>query len=66
LKVREQPVTVTATFELTPTDSGCSYSVSHRVTAKVPFVSGQVQKYVMTQTAKGATDELEYLRNYLG
>ena len=66
LKVREQPVTVTGTFELIPTDSGCTYSVSHKVRAKVPFVSGQVQKYVMSQTTKGATNELEYLKNYLG
>jgi hypothetical protein len=66
LNVREQPVTVTGAFELSPTESGCTYSVSHKVRAKVPFVSGQVQKYVMSQTAKGATDELEYLRKYLG
>lgn len=66
LKVREQPVTVTGTFELTSTESGCAYSVSHKVKARVPLVSGQVQKYVMSQTTKGAADELEYLKNYLG
>jgi hypothetical protein len=31
----------------------------------MPFVSGQIEKYVRTQTARGATDELEYLRKYL-
>ena len=66
LDVREQPVIVTGKFELMPTETGCSYSVTHRVKAKVPFVSGQVEKFVMGQTTKGATDELEYLRNYLG
>jgi hypothetical protein len=40
--------------------------VTHRVRAKVPFVSGQIEKFVRTQTAKGANDELEYLRKYLG
>lgn len=65
LDVREQPVSVTARFELMPTSTGCSYSVSHQAKAKIPFMSGQVEKYVLGQTAKGATDELEYLRNYL-
>ena len=66
LKVREQPVTVTGRFELAATDRGCSYSVSHKVRARVPLISGQVRKYVMSQTTKGAADELEYLKNYLG
>ncbi|MDH3788437.1 MAG: DUF2505 domain-containing protein [Xanthomonadales bacterium] len=66
LQVREQPVTVTGQFQLVPSETGCSYSVTHRVRAKVPFVSGQIEKYVRTQTAKGANDELEYLRKYLG
>jgi len=65
LQIREQPVTVTGQFELVPSDTGCTYSVSHRVKARMPFVSGQIEKYVRTQTARGATDELEYLRKYL-
>ncbi len=65
LKVREQPVTVTGKFELAATESGCTYRVSHKVRAKVPLVSAQVQKFVMSQTARGAEDELEYLKNYL-
>jgi len=65
LDVREQPVSVTGQFELMPTSTGCSYSVSHKAQAKIPFMSGQIAKYVLGQTVKGATDELEYLRNYL-
>jgi hypothetical protein len=65
LDVREQPVSVTGLFELVPTSTGCKYSVSHRAKAKIPFMSGQIEKYILGQTTKGATDELEYLRNFL-
>ncbi len=65
LEVRDQPVTIFGSFELTPTETGCRYSVSHRVKVNIPFVGRQVQKYILGQTAKGATDELEYLRTYL-
>lgn len=65
LEVRDQPVTIFGTFELIPTETGCRYSVSHKVKVIIPFVGRQVQKYILGQTAKGATDELEYLRNYL-
>jgi len=65
LEVRGQPVTVSANFELAPTASGCRYTVSHRAKAKIPLVGKQVEKYILGQTADGATDELEYLRDYL-
>lgn len=65
LEVRGQSVTIFGNFELTPTETGCRYSVSHRVKVNIPFVGRQVQKYILGQTAKGAYDELEYLRTYL-
>ena len=65
MTVREQPVTIRGSFELMPASDGCRYSVSHRVTAKVPLVGWQIEKYILGQTAKGAEDELEYLRKYL-
>ena len=65
LEVRGLPVTIAARFELVPTKNGSHYSVSHRVKAKIPLVGKQIEKYIMGQTAGGATDELEYLSNYL-
>ena len=42
------------------------YSVKHRARAKVPFVSEQVEKFILGHTTRGAEDELEYLSKYLG
>lgn len=66
LDVRGQPVTVAARFQLEPTSTGSRYTVSHSVKAKIPLVGKQVEKYILGQTASGATDELAYLRDYLG
>lgn len=66
LDVRGQPVTVAASFQLEPTSTGSRYTVSHSVKAKIPLVGKQVEKYILGQTASGATDELAYLTDYLG
>ena len=65
LEIRGQPVTVTGHFDLVPSGAGCQYSVSHKASAKIPFVSGQIEKYILGQTRDGAYDELEYLRKHL-
>lgn len=65
LNVREQPVKIIGNFELVLTGTGCTYKVSHQAKAKIPFLSGQIEKFVLEQTVKTAQDELEYLRNYL-
>jgi len=66
MAVRGQPVTILGSFELMPTSEACRYSVSHRARAKVALVGAQVEKYVLGQTTRGAEDELEYLRDFLG
>lgn len=66
LKVRGQPVTVFADFELRSTAGGCRYSVSHRAKAAIPLVGSRVEKFILSQTSDGAADELTYLRDYLG
>ena len=65
MDVRGQPITISASFELVPTKSGCRYSVTHRVKAKIPLVGKQIEKYILSQTSDGATDELTYLRDHL-
>ncbi len=65
MSVRGQPVTIEADFELQPQGKGCRYSVSHSAKAKIPLVGRQVEKFILSQTAGGAEDELAYLRDYL-
>ena len=65
LDIRDQPVTITGQFNLVPTSTGCQYSVTHKASAKIPFLSGQIEKFILGQTSNGANDELEYLREYL-
>jgi hypothetical protein len=65
IEVRGQPVTISATFELVPTRAGSRYTVAHSVKAKIPLVGRQVEKYILGQTARGASDELEYASTYL-
>ncbi len=60
IEVQGQPVTIYGDFSVVPTESGCRYSVSHRASAKVPLVGKQVEKYILSQTAQGASDELDY------
>ena len=66
IDVRGQPVTIRGDFDLTPTASGCCYRVTHSVKAKVLLVGKQVEKYILSQTVDGATQELQYTADYLG
>lgn len=65
MKVRGQPVTVGADFELVPAAGGCRYRVSHRANAKIPLAGKAVEKYILGETSGGARDELSYLGRYL-
>jgi hypothetical protein len=65
MDVRGQPVTLFGRFELSPTRSGCRYSVSHRARVRIPFLAGKIEKFILGQTIQGASDELEYLRDHL-
>ena len=61
MKVRNQPVTISARFKLVATARGCRYTVNHSAKANILLVGKQVEKYILGQTADGARDELEYL-----
>lgn len=65
MDVRGQPVSISGDFELVPLDEGCRYSVSHQARVNIPFMSGQVAKFILGQTSRGASDELNYLRDHL-
>ena len=66
MQVRGQPITIMGSFELLGTPGGCRYSVSHQVRANVPLLGGRIEKYILGQASGGATDELTYLKQYLG
>ena len=60
-----KPVSIAADFELYPTENGCCYSIQHRAKAKVPLISGKLEKYVMGQTCSGCDDEINYLQDHI-
>ena len=64
-EIEGQPATISATFELYPTDDGCCYSIEHRAKAKIPLIGGRVEKYIQGQAREGCTDEIDYLVNTL-
>ncbi len=61
LDVVGQPVEVTADISLTPSGKGCVYEIEHRCKARIPFIGGQIEKFVLAQTQAGCKDELDYL-----
>jgi hypothetical protein len=65
MKVKGQPVVITADYTITPTATGCEYVASHQCKAKIPLVGGKVEKFALSQTDDGAKDELEYLAKVL-
>lgn len=66
LKIEGQPVTVTADFSVTPEKNGSVFEISHGCKARIPLVGGKVEKTVLSQTADGAREELEYAKKRLG
>ena len=60
-----QPVTISATFELYPTDGGCCYVIDHSVEAKVPLVGGRIEKYIHAKAQEGCITEMEYAQQRL-
>jgi hypothetical protein len=65
-EIEGQPVSISAKFELYPTDSGSCYSIEHHVSAKVPLIGRKLEKFIHTQAEQGCSAELDYLRERLG
>jgi len=63
--VQGQPVSVGARFELCSTDSGCRYSIAHRVKADIPLIGRRIEKYIQGQAEEGCAAELDYLQAQL-
>jgi hypothetical protein len=65
-EVEGQPVSISAKFELYPTDMGCCYSIEHQASARIPLLGRKIEKFIHTQAVEGCTAELDYLRERLG
>ena len=65
LTIVGKPVTVSADIELEATGKTCVYRITHRGHVKVPLIGGVIEKFVVGESEKGCTDELNYLANYL-
>lgn len=61
ISVEGQPVTISATFSLTPTEAGCEYSIDYKAKAKILLVGKKVEEYILSQTTDGLEKELGYL-----
>jgi hypothetical protein len=62
------PLVIDARFELTPTDSGCIYTIHHEARVKIPIpIAGRALKtFLVKQIAEGSETELDYLAKFLG
>ena len=60
------PVVIDAQFDLTPTDEGCVYTISHKPKASVPVVGKTLEKFLVKQTTEGCERELDHLAESLG
>jgi len=65
LEVNGQPVEVAADISLKPSGKSCVYEIEHRCKARIPFIGGQIEKFVLGQTEAGCKDELDYLASAL-
>ena len=64
-EVKNQPIRISADFRLDPTETGCRYTVKHKVKSRIPLVGRWVGRYVLGQTEDGCEQEMEYLRSHL-
>lgn len=65
VEIQGQPVTLSATFKLKPTEKGCEYSIDHACKAKIPLLGGKVESFILSQTEAGMRKEMDYLASKL-
>ena len=66
ITVEGQPVTVSGTYHIEPTDDGgCIVKVDLTCKAKIPLVGKKVEAFVLKQTEEGSDEEFDYLTKKL-
>lgn len=60
------PGSVSADFDLYPTDDGCVYSITHKPKVNMPIVGKTLEKILANQVEDGCDAEIDYLVEVLG
>jgi hypothetical protein len=58
--VKGAPTQIDGTIKLTPSGSGCDYTLDFKVTCKIPLIGGKLASYVEGITKKGMQEEFEW------
>lgn len=62
-----QPVSLSAKFKLKPSaDGGCDYSIDYQCKAGIPIVGKKIEEFIISQTAGGLEQEINWLKKKLG
>ena len=62
-----QPVALSAKFKLKPAvDGGCDYSIDYQCEASIPLVGKKIEEFIISQTAGGLEQEINWLKKRLG
>ena len=62
-----QPVALSAKFKLKPSaDGGCDYSIDYQCKASIPLVGKKIEEFIISQTAGGLEQEINWLKKHLG
>ncbi|HRF88406.1 MAG: DUF2505 domain-containing protein [Cellvibrionales bacterium] len=66
VEVQGQPVNLSARFKLKPAaDGGCEYSIDYQCKAAIPLVGKKVEEFIISQTANGLAQEIDWLKKKL-
>jgi hypothetical protein len=64
--VEGQPVNVKTQMQLTPNDSGCTFSITYNIKADIPLIKGKVEKFIKGNCEEGTKKELDFAVSRLG
>lgn len=64
--VQGQPVNVKTEVSLTPSGSGCIFSIDYKIKADIPLIRGKVEKFIKGNCEQGTQKELEFTAKKLG
>lgn len=66
VEVQGQPVNLSARFKLKPAaEGGCDYSIDYQCKAAIPLVGKKVEEFIISQTAGGLEQEINWLKKKL-
>ncbi len=65
LEVVGQPVSLSAKFKLKNSDAGCDYAIDYQCKANIPLVGKKVEEFIISQTASGLEQEINWIKEQL-